>query len=178
ESIGASLLGARSAAAASVSAWRMPAVENEFELLNEESPERKKVLFVEPCSDGYVPVAIVYQPTPVFGGKPCTMPLSPVVPPSISFAYVGMAPAAAYFSIRSGRIPSDANSTILSAVRTPSLRAAADPAPSNIMTPTVEMPSAIAASERQRNTFMPASLDLVRKSSEPSNNRTGSSPRE
>ena len=27
------------------------------------------VLFVEPCSDGYVPVAIVYQPTPVFGGK-------------------------------------------------------------------------------------------------------------
>ena len=43
--------------------------ENEVLLLKLESPTRKNVLFVEPCSDGYVPVAIVYQPTPVLGGN-------------------------------------------------------------------------------------------------------------
>jgi hypothetical protein len=32
-----------------------------------------------------VPVAIVYQPTPVFGGKACTIPLAPEAPSFISF---------------------------------------------------------------------------------------------
>ena len=113
QSICATFLPARSAALAIVSAWRMPP-ENEVELAKE-SPPRWKVLFVEPCSEGYVPVAIVYQPTPVLGGNAWTMPLSPVTPSFISFLYVGMAPAFAYFSIRSGRIPSDANITTLSA---------------------------------------------------------------
>ena len=45
----------------------------------------KKVLFVEPCSDGYVPVAIVYQPTPVLGGKAWTIPFAPVTPSFIKF---------------------------------------------------------------------------------------------
>src|SRR5215510_6375729 len=103
QSTWATFLPARSAAAASVSAWSVPGVENEVRLLKLPSPIRWYVLFVDPCSLGQLPVISVYQPTPVFGGKPCTMPLSPVVPPSISFAYVGMAPAAAYFSIRSGR---------------------------------------------------------------------------
>ena len=39
-------------------------------LLKLDSPVRWKVLLVEPCSLGQVPVASVYQPTPVFGGKP------------------------------------------------------------------------------------------------------------
>src|SRR4029453_2917326 len=77
QSIWATFLPARSAALAMVSAWRTPAPENDVRLLNA-SPARKNVLFVEPCSDGYVPVAIVYQPTPVLGGNAWTMPLSPV----------------------------------------------------------------------------------------------------
>src|SRR6476659_1236126 len=68
QSICATFLPARSAAFAIVSAWSTPDPENEVRFENV-SPLRKKVLFVEPCSDGYVPVAIVYQPTPVFGGK-------------------------------------------------------------------------------------------------------------
>src|SRR6266536_5728455 len=68
-SIWATFLPARSAALAIVSACRIPVVENEVELLKLDSPVRWKVLFVEPCSPGYVPVAIVYQPTPVLGGK-------------------------------------------------------------------------------------------------------------
>ena len=39
-----------------------------------------------------MPVAIVYQPTPVFGGKAWTMPFLPVTPSCISFLYVGMKP--------------------------------------------------------------------------------------
>ena len=38
------------------------------------------MLLVEPCSAGYAPVAIVYQPTPVFGGNACIMPFLPVTP--------------------------------------------------------------------------------------------------
>ena len=38
------------------------------------------MLFVEPNSPGYAPVAIVYQPTPVFGGNACTIPFSPSTP--------------------------------------------------------------------------------------------------
>src|SRR5215468_11240703 len=56
---------------------------------------------------------MVYQPTPVLGGKACTMPLSPRTPAAMSEAYVGMAPCAAYRSIKSGRIPSDEKNTTL-----------------------------------------------------------------
>src|SRR5262245_8003704 len=56
---------------------------------------------------------MVYQPTPVLGGKACTMPLSPRTPDAMSDAYVGMAPCAAYRSIKSGRIPSDEKNTTL-----------------------------------------------------------------
>ena len=84
QSIWATFLPARSAALAIVSACIVPAAENDVRFENA-SPERKYVLFVEPCSDGYVPVAIVYQPTPVFGGKAWIMPLSPVTPSFISF---------------------------------------------------------------------------------------------
>src|SRR6188474_3499450 len=109
QSIWATFLPARSAAAAIVSAWSVPAPENEVRLLKLPSPTRWYVLFVEPCSLGHVPVASVYQPTPVFGGKPCCMPFAPRTPDDIIAAYVGIAPSAAYFSIKSGRIPSDEN---------------------------------------------------------------------
>src|SRR5262245_64519169 len=56
---------------------------------------------------------MVYQPTPVLGGKACTMPLSPRTPEAMSDANVGMAPCAAYLSIKSGRIPSDEKNTTL-----------------------------------------------------------------
>src|ERR671932_2043902 len=102
----ATFLPARSAAAASVSAWSTPAPENEVELANA-SPVRWKVLFVEPCSLGQVPVMSVYQPTPVLGGKACSRPFAPRTPAAMSALYVGMAPSAAYFSIRSGRMPSE-----------------------------------------------------------------------
>ena len=36
-----------------------------------------------PCTPGYAPVAKVYQPCPVFGGKACVNPLAPVAPPAI-----------------------------------------------------------------------------------------------
>lgn len=75
---------ARSAAAASVSAWRMPGVANEVRLSNA-SPGRWKVLLVDLCSP-QVPVASVYQPTPMFGGSPCVSPLSPLTPVRISCA--------------------------------------------------------------------------------------------
>src|SRR6186997_3187886 len=39
------------------------------------------------------------------------MPLSPVTPFFMSSLYVGITPALAYFSMRSGRMPSDANMT-------------------------------------------------------------------
>src|SRR5512143_4335190 len=85
-SICATFLPARSAAAASVSACRIPRAENDVLLLKELSPVRKKVLLVEPCSPGQVPVASVYQPTPVLGGKACVRPLSPRTPAAISWA--------------------------------------------------------------------------------------------
>src|SRR6266516_7531418 len=95
QSIWATFFPARSAALAIVSAWSTPAPENELRF-EKTSPERKNVLLVEPCSDGYVPVAIVYQPTPVFGGNACTIPLSPRTPAAMSCLSVGIAPAAAY----------------------------------------------------------------------------------
>src|SRR5262245_50251064 len=82
-SIWATFLPARSAELAIVSACNTPAPENDVRLLNV-SPERKNVLFVDPCSDGYVPVAIEYQPTPVFGGNDWSMPLLPTAPWSIN----------------------------------------------------------------------------------------------
>src|SRR5512138_1372789 len=84
-SICATFLPARSAAAAKVSACRMPVAEKDVRLLKA-SPERKNVLLVEPCSPGHVPVASVYQPTPVLGGKACTRPLSPRTPCAIKSA--------------------------------------------------------------------------------------------
>src|SRR6185503_19832263 len=85
QSIWATFLPARSAAFAIVSAWSTPAPEKEVRFAKP-SPVRKKVLLVEPCSLGYVPVAIVYQPTPVLGGNACTMPLSPRTPFAIRLA--------------------------------------------------------------------------------------------
>jgi hypothetical protein len=111
QSIWATFLPARSAALAIVSAWRTPAAENEVRF-EKVSPLRKYVLLVEPWSAGYAPVAIVYQPTPVLGGNAWSIPLSPVTPVSMSALYVGMTPSAAYFSMRSGRMPSEANSTV------------------------------------------------------------------
>ncbi len=115
QSIWATFLPARSAAAASVSACRAPRAENDVRLLKAPSPIRWYVLFVEPCSLGHVPVIIVYQPTPVFGGKPGSMPLSPRTPLAMRLAYVGMTPSAAYFSMRSGRMPSEAKKSALEA---------------------------------------------------------------
>src|SRR5262245_5910813 len=66
----ATFLPERSAAAASESACKIPGVAKLVELLKLPSPMRWNVLLVEPCSAGQVPVASVYQPTPVFGGKP------------------------------------------------------------------------------------------------------------
>src|SRR6266540_149393 len=132
QSIWATFFPARSAALAIVSAWRMPAPENDVRFENA-SPVRWKVLFVEPCSLDHVPVAIVYQPTPVLGGNACSMPLAPLTPSCISPAYVGMAPSAAYFSIKSGRIPSDENSSVFLAMPTTwALSARAVPVPSVI----------------------------------------------
>src|SRR5262249_6634564 len=153
QSIEATFLPARSAAAPMVSAWStidLPAessAENDVEFANE-SPVRWKVLFVDPCSDGYVPVAIVYQPTPVFGGNACTIPLSPVAPCFISSLYVGMEPALAYFSIKSGRMPSDANITTLSAGRPSPFFAPAAPAPI-MSTPNAAAPQSAVASQRR-----------------------------
>jgi hypothetical protein len=44
-------------------------------------PVRWNVLFVEPCSLGHVPVAIVAQPTPVFGGKAWSIPAPDALAP-------------------------------------------------------------------------------------------------
>jgi hypothetical protein len=86
----------------------MPGVAKLVELLKFPSPVRWNVLFVEPCSPGHVPVESVYQPTPVFGGKPWRRPFSPLSPWAISCFIVGMAPSLAYLSTRSGRMPSAA----------------------------------------------------------------------
>src|SRR6266516_489166 len=116
-SICATFLPLRSAAFAIVSACRTPVPENDVRF-PKASPLRWNVLFVEPCSPGYVPVAIVYQPTPVFGGKAWVIPFCPSTPAARSAAYVGMAPASAYFAIRSGRMPSDENNKAFFALPT------------------------------------------------------------
>jgi hypothetical protein len=64
-------------------------------LLLKMSPVRWNVLFVDPCSPGQVPVASVYQPTPVFGGKPCVRPFRPRTPFRISSLWFGMIPSRA-----------------------------------------------------------------------------------
>src|SRR3954467_511857 len=46
----------------------------------------KNVLLVLPCTPGQGPVASVYQPWPVFGGKPWVSPFAPVAPPRMSEA--------------------------------------------------------------------------------------------
>src|SRR4030065_264118 len=80
------VLPALSAASGSVSACNTPVEKAEVRSLKLAVPLRKNVLLVEPCLPGYVPVAKVYQPTPVLGGKACTSPLSPVAPSLISLA--------------------------------------------------------------------------------------------
>ena len=81
----ATFLPARSAACWIVSAWRIEAPRL-VRLKKLPSPVRWNVLFVDPCSPGQVPVASVYQPTPVFGGKACLRPLSPLTPAAYSAA--------------------------------------------------------------------------------------------
>ncbi len=71
---------ARSAACWIVSACNSPVVAKLVRLLKVPSPIRWNVLFIDPCSPGYVPVARVDQPTPVFGGKAWINPLSPRTP--------------------------------------------------------------------------------------------------
>src|SRR6266496_2015684 len=77
QSTWATFLPARSAASARVSAWRRGpppgSAENDVRPENV-SPVRWNVLLVAPNSLGHVPVIIVYQPTPVFGGKDGRMP--------------------------------------------------------------------------------------------------------
>src|SRR6185503_18586959 len=84
QSIWATFLPARSADAARVSACIVASPPwswlKDVRLLNVPSPIRWEVLLVAPCSLGQVPVIIVYQPTPVFGGKPGCMPLTPFTP--------------------------------------------------------------------------------------------------
>ena len=46
----------------------------------------KNVLLVLPWTPGHAPVARVYQPCPVLGGKPWVKPLSPVAPVRIRSA--------------------------------------------------------------------------------------------
>src|SRR5919109_1635763 len=73
----------RSAACWIVSACRIDAPRL-VRLLKLPSPVRWNVLLVEPCSPGHVPVASVYQPTPVFGGNACLSPLAPLTPAAMS----------------------------------------------------------------------------------------------
>ena len=102
----------------------MPFVANDVRLLKFPSPTRWKVLFIEPCSPGHVPVASVCQPTPVLGGKRLERPFWPCTPVLISSRMVGMTLASAYFWTRSGRIPSAANMiTVLSLWRAVAARA-------------------------------------------------------
>jgi hypothetical protein len=74
-SIWATFLPPRSAAWASVSAWRMlVAPRADVEVPNGE-PLMWNVLFVEPCTPGHAPVESVNQPAPVFGGACVSRPL-------------------------------------------------------------------------------------------------------
>ena len=85
QSICATFLPARSAGLAIVSAWSTPAPENEVRFAERVTAAEEGVVRRAVLGLGYVPVAIVYQPTPVFGGNDWTMPLSPVTPSLISF---------------------------------------------------------------------------------------------
>jgi hypothetical protein len=138
----ATFLPARSAAWASVSACRMLAP-SEVRLLKLLSPVRWNVLFVEPCSPGHVPVASVYQPTPVLGGKPWSKPFWPFTPFAMSPAIVGIWPCAAYLSTRSGLMPSEENRTTLFASGAAGACSAAVAAPP--MAKAASTPSAVAA---------------------------------
>src|SRR5215218_6525496 len=99
---------ARSAAEAIESAWSTP---GDVKLVAREKsvPVWWKVLLVEPCWPGQAPVASVYQPAPVLGGKPWVRPLRPWTPRRFSSRRLGMAPPAANRSTRSGRMPSAEN---------------------------------------------------------------------
>src|SRR5262245_46779544 len=67
----------------------------------------------------------------------------------MSFLYVGIWPAAANFSIRSGRIPSDANITTFATGRSPaSILAPAEPVPRTTSATSVERPSTTGTSRR------------------------------
>src|SRR5919204_2741355 len=109
----------------------MPVAEKLVLLLKVDSPVRWNVLFVDPCSPGYVPVASVNHPTPVFGGYAWTSPLSPLRPVAMRSAYVGITPSAAYPSMRSGRIPSEAKKIAFSVL---GLVAAGDAPPTALLT--------------------------------------------
>src|SRR2546422_784012 len=63
----------------------LPWNENESDWLNGRRLS-KNVLLVLPCTPGQAPVAIVYQPCPVLGGKPWVRPLCPVAPVRIRLA--------------------------------------------------------------------------------------------
>src|ERR1700754_3179533 len=60
----------------------LPWKENDVEAVNG-CRLSKKVLLVLPCTPGPAPVAIVYHPCPVFGGKPWERPFAPVAPERI-----------------------------------------------------------------------------------------------
>src|SRR6478609_1804886 len=75
------------------------------------------VLLVEPVTPGHAPVAIVYQPAPVFGGAWVSMPSPRALTPFLrNFRIVGITPWSAYFSTRSWRMPSEAKKTALPGV--------------------------------------------------------------
>src|SRR4029453_4927282 len=99
---------ARSAAEAIESGWSTP-VDEKLVARGEWVPVWWKVLLGEPCLPGQAPVASVYQPTPVLGGKPWVRPLRPWTPRRFSSRRFGMAPLAANRSTRSGRMQSAAN---------------------------------------------------------------------
>jgi hypothetical protein len=101
----------RSAACATVSADSMPGSNAAVRLANG-SLCLWKVLLVEPCTPGQAPVAIVYQPAPVFGGAWVSMPpLSADAPRRSMSAKAGTLRSAAYRSTMSCRSPSAANSS-------------------------------------------------------------------
>ena len=95
----------RSADWAIVSAWRTPASNAAVRVppkVADDGPDLWNVLLVDPWTPGHVPVAIVYQPAPVFGGACVSMPLPEAFTPlRRKPRIVGMTPWSAYFWTRS-----------------------------------------------------------------------------
>ncbi len=86
---------ARSAAWAIDSACGTPAA-NALVDVEKVFPLMWKVLFVDPWTPGHAPVAMLYQPAPVFGGASVRRPLpAAFVPSRRSARMFGRAPAAA-----------------------------------------------------------------------------------